>query len=114
MRRLMLLLSLIAAFAGTPLRLAEAAEDLAHILAELVDDGGIESTDGGVGDDSGVTLQPDITHVPVASGLADAAPTAFLLAECPPGLAPRPSADPPAPTPPTSRRHCALLQRFLC
>lgn len=110
----MVLLSLLVALTGSPLRLAEAADDLARRLAEFVDDAGIEAADGGVGDDSGVTIQSDIAHAPVAPGLADLAPTAFLLAKRPPGLAPRPSADPPAPTPTSSRRRCALLQRFLC
>ena len=51
----MLLLCLIAALAGSPLRQAEAAGDLARSLAEL--DGGdvIEAVDGGVGDDAGET-----------------------------------------------------------
>jgi hypothetical protein len=52
----MVLLCLIAAMAGTPLRQAEAAGDLARSLAEL--DGGdvVEEIDGGVGDDSGETI----------------------------------------------------------
>jgi hypothetical protein len=55
-RSVMVLLCLIAALAGTPLRQAEAAGDLARSLAEL--DGGsvVEEIDGGVGDDSGETI----------------------------------------------------------
>ncbi len=55
-RPTMFLLCLTAALAGTPLRQAEAAGDLARSLAEL--DGGdlVEEVDGGVGDDSGETI----------------------------------------------------------
>jgi len=55
-RPTMLLLCLIAALAGSPLRQAEAAGDLARSLAEL--DGGdvIEAIDGGVGDDAGESI----------------------------------------------------------
>jgi hypothetical protein len=54
MRRWAFLLSLLAALTGTPLRQAEAASDLARSLAELFQAAGIESPDGGVGDDSGI------------------------------------------------------------
>ena len=55
-RLAMSVLCLIAALAGSPLRQAEAAGDLARSLSEL--DGGavIEEIDGGVGDDSGETI----------------------------------------------------------
>lgn len=55
-RPTMFLLCLIAALAGSPLRQAEAAGDLARSLAEL--DGGdvIETIDGGVGDDAGESI----------------------------------------------------------
>jgi hypothetical protein len=52
----MFLLCLIAALAGTPLRQAEAAGDLARSLAELDGGGPVEEIDGGVGDDSGETI----------------------------------------------------------
>jgi hypothetical protein len=57
MDRLLFLLCLLAALTGTPLRQAEAANDLARSLAELDDGDLIEEVDGGVGDDSGVTVQ---------------------------------------------------------
>ena len=114
MRRLMLLLSLIAAFAGTPLRLAEAAEDLERILTDSGVDGEIETTDGGVGDDSGVTVRPVVAHAPTASGLAYTPPMLFQLAVCPSDLVNRPLAVASTPPPTSARRHCALLQRFLC
>jgi hypothetical protein len=55
-RPTMLLLCLIAALAGTPLRQAEAAGDLARSLAELEGGGVVEEIDGGVGDDAGETI----------------------------------------------------------
>ena len=114
MRRFMVLLSLTAAFAGTPLRLTEAAGDLAHLLAELVDDGGIETIDGGVGDDSGETIRPAPAHALTVAGLTDIEPATFLLAECRTGVLTRPFPSPPAASPTTAQAQCALLQRFLC
>jgi hypothetical protein len=52
----MALLCLIAALAGSPLRQAEAAGDLARSLAELHGGDVIEGIDGGVGDDAGETI----------------------------------------------------------
>jgi hypothetical protein len=52
----MFLMCLIAALSGTPLRQVEAANDFARWLADLADDHGIETVDGGVGDDSGDTI----------------------------------------------------------
>ena len=54
MRRWAFLFSLLAALSGTPLRQAEAANDLARTLAEFSHAADIEAPDGGVGDDSGV------------------------------------------------------------
>ena len=54
MRHLAKLLCLLAALAGTPLRQAEAADDLARALAKLLEPAHIETPDGRVGDDSGV------------------------------------------------------------
>lgn len=56
MRRWAFLLSMLAALAGTPLRQAEAASDLARSLAELLPGTDIEPSDGGVGDDSDVGM----------------------------------------------------------
>lgn len=59
MRRWAFLLSMLAAFAGAPLRQAEAASDLARSLAEFVQPADVEAGDGGVGDDAGdATLAP--------------------------------------------------------
>src|SRR4051794_5718195 len=51
MHRTVPLLCLVIALVGPLLTHAEAASDLARSLAELFDGHGIESTDGGVGDD---------------------------------------------------------------
>jgi hypothetical protein len=64
LRRLMVLLSLLAALAGTPLREVEAANDLVGTIAELGGDSVIEMTDGGVGDDSDATIRAKPTQVP--------------------------------------------------
>ena len=54
-RHLMLVLCLIAASSGTPLRQAEAASDFARSLAEL-GEGHVETIDGGVGDDAEIAV----------------------------------------------------------
>jgi len=59
LRRLMFLLSLVAALTGTPLRIAETAHDIACALAESGGGDVIEVPDGGVGDDSDATIKPD-------------------------------------------------------
>jgi hypothetical protein len=52
----MLVLCLVAALSGTPLRQAEAAGDLARALGELEQGQVIEIVDGGVGDDTNVSI----------------------------------------------------------
>lgn len=54
MRRSAILLALLAAFAGTPLRQSEAAGDHARSLAPSSRAADFEAADGGVGDDSEV------------------------------------------------------------
>ncbi len=54
MRRFAALMTLIAALTGTPLRQAEAADDLCRSMIEWLQTANIEIPDGGVGDDSGV------------------------------------------------------------
>src|SRR4051812_8046257 len=116
MRRLAALMTLIAALTGTPLRQAEAADDLCRSMIELLQTANLEIPDGGVGDDSGVgTLSG-----PHTCGLADPLPSAAPL------LLPPVSAGPPAtpgelealrevvwwpPNPPNVRN--AWLQTFL-
>jgi hypothetical protein len=52
----MFLLCLIAALSGTPLRQAEAADDFARSISELGQGGVIETLDGGVGDDTELSI----------------------------------------------------------
>ncbi|WP_435018846.1 hypothetical protein TA3x_000833 [Tundrisphaera sp. TA3] len=64
--RVMSLLSLIACLAGTPLRQAEAAHDLARSIDELGEGALVEEVDGGVGDDANVALKACISEAPTA------------------------------------------------
>lgn len=59
MRRSALLLAMLAALTGSPLRQAEAASDLSRLLADLSEAADFETPDGGVGDDSGVGTLAD-------------------------------------------------------
>ena len=70
----MVLLSLMAALAGTPLRLVEAAHDLAGTIAELDGVSVIEVTDGGVGDDSDSTIQAKSSQVSTLISVVDLLP----------------------------------------
>jgi hypothetical protein len=113
-RRPMFLLSLIVVLAATPLRLAEAAADLARSLEETGDGWNIEEVDGGVGDDSGATIKADVAHAPDALATAETTlatlgwmavrPMIARFADGPPARAPAGS----------SPRKCALLQCFRC
>src|SRR4051794_40633192 len=89
----MFVISLLAALAGTPLRQAEAAHDLACSLAELGDGDLVEVVDGGVGDDPGETIRGDDAPAPVAPAAA----------------APLPSPLPPQSPSPVSTRASARL-----
>jgi hypothetical protein len=112
--RLMFLLSLIAALSGTPLRQAEAADDLARSIAGLGGGHTIEVVDGGVGDDSGATIKAGgDTDDSSPSLLTDGLSLPLL-----PGPAPsRPHRlrreDRPSRLPASSGRRHALLQRYL-
>jgi hypothetical protein len=110
----MVLLSLIAALAGTPMRLAEAADDIACSLAELGCGDVIEIPDGGVGDDPEAAIRADIGHITAPSADVD-------------GFSGYPILDPPVPphifrleagrpTRPAASlpRRLAMLQCFLC
>ena len=74
MRRLAALMTLIAALTGTPLRQAEAAEDLCRSMIELLQTATIEIPDGGVGDDSGVGTLSGPHTTSLANPFACAAP----------------------------------------
>jgi hypothetical protein len=115
---MMFLLCLIAALAGSPLRQAEAAGDLARSLAEL--DGGdvIEVIDGGVGDDAGESIlttggraragatsePPAIDHGPF--------PPRASTESLPPGDADSRSPHPAGPLTSDPARRYAWLQAF--
>jgi hypothetical protein len=70
----MFLLCLIAALSGTPLRQAEAADDFVRAIGELGQGDVIETLDGGVGDDTEVSI------LTAGSGTHFLSPTAFLAA----------------------------------
>jgi hypothetical protein len=67
----MLVLCLIAALAGTPLRQAEAAHDFARDMADFDEGPDIDEIDGGVGDDSGAAILKGgtVTHFAQAISL---------------------------------------------
>ena len=73
------LVTLLVALSGTPLRFAEAAEDLARSVVGPVDEGEIEEVDGGVGDEPEDLIRASIAH-------ESAAPMAFDLATFTPGF----------------------------
>ena len=77
MRHSAILLCLLAALSGTPLRQAEAADDLSRALVKFLQPASIETPDGGVGDDSCVgTLRP-ANHVQVS---LDRGPASWTVA----------------------------------
>ncbi len=80
-RLMMFLLCLIAALSGTPLRQAEAANDLARSLAESGQGDAIEPIDGGVGDDKEASILKtgDDTHSLSATILPVTAAPSFIL-----------------------------------
>jgi hypothetical protein len=67
----MVVLCLIAALCGTPLRQSEAADDFSRAQEELAGGHTLDSVDGGVGDDSGETVlkaQAILVMPPTAGG----------------------------------------------
>jgi hypothetical protein len=110
----MLLLSLIAAFCGTPLRLAEASADLARSFAELGDDAGIECIDGGVGDDSDATIRTSVTRLSTSLAYAHDFTAIVVVAPSPPADALVGSGEPPDPKPTCLLQRLAWLQCFRC
>lgn len=113
----MFLLCLIAALAGSPLRQAEAAGDLARSVAELEGGDVIGTIDGGVGDDAGETIltvggrtcaDPLRAGPAIEPGLG---PSPSLVATPPPGPDPRSPHRPGRPIADPARRQ-AWLQDF--
>src|SRR5262245_45467484 len=109
----MFVLSVIAALAGTPLRLAEAAHDMASAMTEFGAEDSLRVPDGGVGDDSGATIKSDNTHAPIKTACAVIAPEGcvqsagrfWLCLQCRADRSARASSIP---------RRLAQLQCFLC
>ena len=112
--RLLRLLCLLAALTGHPLRQAEAADDLARSMAEDGYAHVLEEADGGVGDDSGVSLCKAGAMQPVESAtpVPFEWPEARQFATAHVGLIRR--HDRPATTPGGTVARHAWLQRFLC
>src|SRR5262245_15338644 len=77
MSRFAVLLALLAALAGTPLRQAEASADFVREFTEPIDSAGLETPDGGVGDDSGVVSLTE-THASFTAEALLAAGPYFL------------------------------------
>jgi hypothetical protein len=111
----MFVLSLIAVLAGTPLRLAEAADDLARSLAETDNGVNLEQVDGGVGDDSGATIKPDVSSTTLASTFEQILLSPVTLpANLLDGFMCASAPEMPVGGLPHSGHPCARLQRFLC
>src|SRR5262245_27507070 len=77
MTRFAILLALLAALTGTPLQQAEAAADFVREFTEPVDSAGLETPDGGVGDDSEVVTFTEV-HTGFAADVWLAAAPFFL------------------------------------
>ena len=110
----MLILSLIVILAGTPLRLAEAASDLAQSLSESAHESSIEVTDGGVGDDSGVSIRSVVIQVPGTSDIFHLTSTLFTLVALPPKPVLQAIASLSSPQSLSLLRRHLLLLCFLC
>ena len=116
MSRLAALLTLVAALSSSPLRQAEAAADFSRTRAETFQAGRLEPPDGGVGDDTGESIQSG-SQVGLT---VDLSPSADPLLPPPPQIASRLSPEEAEglrarvwwPSEPPNLRH-AWLQIFL-
>jgi hypothetical protein len=79
MRRLAVLVGLIATLAGGPLRQAEAAADFARSAAERFESSSLETPDGGVGDDTGEGTLTAVQGPPTGDGAPSADPSFLPL-----------------------------------
>lgn len=118
----MILLGLLAALAGPPLRLVEGASDCARALAQLDGRSNLSEADGGVGDDQG-EMTPSLVASDTSNHGLHASYERPTLESLPlPALADSLSAlshtvPPPDRMPslaPLVSRRLACLQRFLC
>jgi len=117
-RLTMLLLCLIAALSGTPLRQAEAANDFARSFGEFGQGDIIETIDGGVGDDEEASILKagGDTHSLVATillAMADVCFTPPSPVSSLPKIGDRRRADLTDSLPASSDRRFAWLQCFL-
>lgn len=114
MRRLICLLSLIATLTGPLLRLTEASDDWRRAIASAGSGTHLAEVDGGVGDDSGVTIQADDTHKRAPSRWVDLTATCFLAATRLPKPAQSRSTGVWSDQADSSPTRCSLLQCFRC
>jgi hypothetical protein len=114
LRHLMFVLNLIAALAGTPLRMAEAAHDFACSVAESGVDYVMEVPDGGVGDDSDATIKAEFTNTPDTNTSASILTGWVCLPLPSSGHILDRQADPSLPPVVKLLRRLARLQSFLC
>jgi hypothetical protein len=117
-RLTMYLLCLIAALSGTPLRQAEAANDLARTIGEFGEGRAIEPIDGGVGDDAEVSILKaggDTQSMPATDllAMADVQFTLFIPPSYLQNVRDRRWVDPCGSLPASSARRLAWLQCFL-
>ena len=114
MPRLAWLLTLIVALTATPLRLAEAADDQSRTLSQLDDEAEIEVIDGGVGDESGESIQTDTGHPSTDLAISAILPDSCVL--IPPALVrfARPGLHDEAGARPCPSRRYLWFQCFLC
>jgi hypothetical protein len=117
-RLTMFMMCLIAAMSGTPLRQAEAADDFARSIGGLGQGNVIETLDGGVGDDTEVSILKagNDTHVFAANflqAMADLHFTPLIVASFLPNIGDRGRAALLGPPPAGSARRFAWLQCYL-
>jgi hypothetical protein len=108
------LITLLVALSGTPLRLAEAAEDLSRSVVGPVDEGEIEEVDGGVGDEPEDVIRASVVQEsasPAVFEFTTVLPHFLPFPECPSRL--RRGASPPSLSILGVRVHL-WLQCFLC
>ncbi len=112
MRRLLVLVGLILALAGTPLRLAEAAEDLERRLDDPVAAHDLEEFDGGVGDDAEIALKAASCDLTVDSVAVEWLHPVTIAVPAPALVACEVHCDDWIPPPPSGSQRQSKLSRF--
>ena len=107
--------TLVLALGSPPMRLAEAADDLARTVEEIGQGAGVEMIDGGVGDDAGESLRA-VSHLELDlfgfSPLGPAEPASFGVVNLPFWLVTLEPGEPPPQVAMPPARRGAWLQRF--